>query len=112
VLIDLDSAALEPAPDLLAAAAALAGPEGRPEGPPGPAGPGGRPEVPVAPAGPDPRRWVLTGGEDHALAATFPPATALPAHWRVIGRVRQGQGVRLDGRPFHGPAGWEHFRAS
>ena len=23
--------------------------------------------------------WVLTGGEDHALVAAFPPGTALPA---------------------------------
>ena len=34
--------------------------------------------------------WVLTGGEDHALVATFPPGTALPARWRVIGEVRDG----------------------
>ena len=39
---------------------------------------------------PDPRRalaWVLTGGEDHALAATFPPRVALPPRWTVIGEV-------------------------
>ena len=34
----------------------------------------------------DPLVFVLTGGEDHALAACFPPSTALPDRWRVIGR--------------------------
>ena len=32
--------------------------------------------------------WVLTGGEDHSLVATFPPSARLPSHWRVIGHVR------------------------
>ena len=32
--------------------------------------------------------WVLGGGEDHALVATFPGAP--PAGWRVIGRVLDG----------------------
>jgi thiamine-monophosphate kinase len=54
--------------------------------------------------------WVLTGGEDHALVATFPPGTALPARWRVIGEVREGAGVTVDGAPRQGPAGWQHFR--
>ena len=43
--------------------------------------------------------WVLTGGEDHALVATFPPGTALPGRWRVIGEVRAGAGVTVDGAP-------------
>ncbi len=54
--------------------------------------------------------WVLTGGEDHALVATFPPGTALPARWRVIGEVRAGAGVTVDGAPHQGPGGWQHFR--
>ncbi len=54
--------------------------------------------------------WVLTGGEDHALAAMFPPGTALPARWRVIGEVRDGAGVTVDGAPHQGPGGWQHFR--
>jgi thiamine-monophosphate kinase len=54
--------------------------------------------------------WVLTGGEDHALVAAFPPGTALPARWRVIGEVRAGAGVTVDGAPHQGPAGWQHFR--
>ena len=54
--------------------------------------------------------WVLTGGEDHALVATFPPGTALPARWRVIGEARDGTGVTVDGTPHQGPGGWQHFR--
>jgi thiamine-monophosphate kinase len=52
---------------------------------------------------------MLAGGEDHALAATFPSGTALPAHWTVIGQVLQGRGVRVDGQVFLGQAGWDHF---
>ena len=54
--------------------------------------------------------WVLTGGEDHSLVATFPPSTALPPRWRVIGAVRAGRGITVDGGPYEGPVGWEHFR--
>ena len=54
-------------------------------------------------------RWVLAGGEDHALAATFPAGTGLPGHWSVIGNVRDGHGVTVDSRPAEGRGGWEHF---
>ncbi|MFL6098331.1 MAG: thiamine-phosphate kinase [Actinomycetales bacterium] len=59
-------------------------------------------------------RWVLTGGEDHPLLATFPPGP-VPAPYRTIGAVvARGDGpVLADGRP---PAeligevtGWDHF---
>ncbi|MFE3196669.1 thiamine-phosphate kinase [Embleya sp. NPDC059237] len=59
--------------------------------------------------GADPLNWVLTGGEDHALAATFPAGTALPARWRVIGRVHTGTGVTVDGRDPDVAGGWDHF---
>jgi thiamine-monophosphate kinase len=59
--------------------------------------------------GADWQRWVLTGGEDHALAATFPAETSLPGSWSVIGTVRSGHGVVLDSRPADGPRGWDHF---
>jgi thiamine-monophosphate kinase len=99
VLIDIDTGRLAPGPDLLAAAARLdAAGSAAPAGSSGPAGL------------PRPLIWMLTGGEDHALAATFPPGTALPAHWPVIGQVRQGRGVRVDGHPFGGRGGWDHFR--
>lgn len=58
----------------------------------------------------DPYSWILGGGDDHALAATFPRAVALPAEWRPIGRVTEGAGVTVDGRRYDGPAGWDHFR--
>ncbi|MFN2494353.1 MAG: thiamine-phosphate kinase [Pseudonocardiaceae bacterium] len=59
--------------------------------------------------GADPRHWVLTGGEDHALLASFPPGVALPPGWIVIGAVRDGRGVTVDGVAYGGPAGWAHF---
>jgi thiamine-monophosphate kinase len=59
--------------------------------------------------GADPLAWVLTGGEDHALAACFPAAVALPDTWRVIGRVAGGEGVLVDGAPYDGPGGWQSF---
>ncbi len=57
----------------------------------------------------DPLQWLLTGGEDHALAATFPPDVDLPMAWSVIGRVEAGEGVLVDGAPFEGPGGWRSF---
>jgi thiamine-monophosphate kinase len=53
--------------------------------------------------------WMLTGGEDHALVATFPAGRALPAYWTVIGQLRAGQGVLVNGNPVIGRAGWKHF---
>ena len=59
---------------------------------------------------PEGRALALSGGEDHAFAATFPPITALPEEWQVIGVVMDGTpGVTVDGDPY-GPAGWDHFR--
>lgn len=57
----------------------------------------------------DPLRWILTGGDDYALAATFPADVELPATWRVIGSVADGDGVRVDGRRWT-VGGHEHFR--
>jgi len=56
----------------------------------------------------DPLRWLLTGGEDHALVATFPSASDVPAGWAVIGRVREGEGVQVDGAPYP-HQGWDSF---
>ncbi|MCA2175108.1 thiamine-phosphate kinase [Nonomuraea glycinis] len=68
---------------------------------------------PVAAAGKelgaDPLDWILTGGEDHALAAVFPAQVALPPSWLVVGRVVAGEGVHVAGRAA-GPGGWDHFR--
>lgn len=57
----------------------------------------------------DPLVWVLTGGDDYALAATFPVSAELPEPWRVIGVVSAGEGVRVDGRRWP-VGGHEHFR--
>lgn len=59
----------------------------------------------------DPLRWVLTGGEDHALAATFPPSGGLPDGWRRIGLVTASANeVTVNGEPYHEAPGWEHWR--
>lgn len=69
-----------------------------------------RPLVDVGNAlGVDPYDWILTGGDEHALAATFPPGIELPQPWRVVGRALAGEGVLVDGEPLeHG--GHDHFR--
>jgi thiamine-monophosphate kinase len=60
--------------------------------------------------GVDPYVWLLAGGDDHALAATFPPGVTLPEAWRVIGAVHEGTGVTVDRKPWTGGTGWDHFR--
>ena len=57
----------------------------------------------------DPLHWLLGGGDDHALAACFPPEVDLPMAWSVVGRVQAGEGVLVDGSPWTGPAGWTAF---
>ena len=58
----------------------------------------------------DPLVWVLTGGEDHALLATFPPGTALPEGFVAVGEVRAGDpGVLVDEAPYVGRGGHDHF---
>lgn len=63
--------------------------------------------------GADPMTWVLTGGEDHALAATFPPGR-VPQGWLRIGGVvdasADGPAVTVDGVAWAGGAGWQHWR--
>lgn len=82
VAVDLDTAALEVPEPFVAVGAALNA---------------------------DPLSFVLTGGEDHALLATFPAGAALPEGWRVIGSVSAGEGVTVDGEAYEGPPGWTHF---
>lgn len=60
--------------------------------------------------GVDPYLWLLAGGDDHALAATFPPGVTLPEGWRPIGMVHEGTGVTVDRKPWTGGMGWDHFR--
>jgi thiamine-monophosphate kinase len=61
--------------------------------------------------GTDWREWALSGGEDHALAASFPPDASLPAGWIVVGIVVEGNGVTVDARPWDSRGGWDHFSA-
>jgi thiamine-monophosphate kinase len=89
VLVNLDGARLIPDPALLEAATWLSA-------------------APSAEA--MALEWVLTGGEDHSLVAAFPPGVVLPERWRVIGEVRGGSGVTVDGSAHQGPGGWQHFR--
>jgi thiamine-monophosphate kinase len=60
--------------------------------------------------GVDPLRFVLSGGDDHALAATYPAGTTLPAHWATVGEVLEGSGVTVNGAAYDGAPGHEHFR--
>jgi thiamine-monophosphate kinase len=85
VRVDLDGGQLAPGPELKAAADAL-----------------GDPALAAV--------WVLTGGEDHAMLACFPPGASVPPAFRPIGVVRVGNGVVVDGAPWRGADGWHHFR--
>ena len=58
----------------------------------------------------DPLGWVLGGGDDHALLATFPAGRVLPEGFVAIGAVSAGDpAVLVDGAPWEGPAGHDHF---
>lgn len=52
---------------------------------------------------------ALTGGEDHALLATFPTGIELPGGFRAIGAVVAGDGLLVDGRPFDERGGWDPY---
>lgn len=62
-----------------------------------------------AATGTDPLRFILTGGEDHSLLATFPASAALPEGFVVIGEVRAGEGVTVDGSAWEDDGGHSHF---
>ncbi len=59
--------------------------------------------------GADPMAFVLTGGDDHALAATFPADVPLPVGWTPVGEVGAGEGVTVDGTSYDGSDGHRHF---
>jgi thiamine-monophosphate kinase len=62
----------------------------------------------AAATGADPLSFILGGGEDHSLLATFPSAS-VPDGWTVIGSVSEGSGTTVDGAAYDGPTGWTHF---
>src|SRR5215212_3179899 len=63
----------------------------------------------------DPYSLILTGGEDHALAATFAASSPLPEGWLPIGSVRapgvDGPRVLVDGVSWESATGFDHFRS-
>ena len=63
----------------------------------------------------DPYSLILTGGEDHALAATFSAAAELPEGWFPIGSVgavgADGPRVLVDGASWDSAGGFDHFRS-
>jgi thiamine-monophosphate kinase len=69
----------------------------------------------AAATGSDPYTFVLTGGDDHALAATFPSPDAVPAGWLVVGAAGFADddhpGVMVDGAVWESSAGFDHFRS-
>jgi thiamine-monophosphate kinase len=96
-VLEADAAALAPTAELLARCADGIAEESVGPDPTGP---------------PDPWAWVLGGGEEHALLATFDPGD-VPAGFRRIGRVRalapgEEPGVLLDGSAL-GDLGFDHF---
>ena len=59
--------------------------------------------------GVEPRPWVIGGGEDHALLATFPATSQIPRAFKPIGRVglRTGESsLTLDSQPLP-ESGWD-----
>lgn len=61
----------------------------------------------------DPMRWVLAGGEDHGLLATFPPGIQVPAGFTAIGSVQapgdnESPGIKIAGQAAD-TGGWDHF---
>ncbi|MCF3937915.1 thiamine-phosphate kinase [Gordonia tangerina] len=58
--------------------------------------------------GVDLREWTVAGGEDHELLGAFAAGT-VPPGWTTIGEVRDGTGVRVDGRAVQDLRGWQSF---
>jgi thiamine-monophosphate kinase len=69
----------------------------------------------AAATGSDPYTLLFTGGDDHALAATFPAAATVPEGWYVVGSVAAADhdhnGVVVDGKEWESSAGFDHFRS-
>lgn len=57
--------------------------------------------------GADAAAWVLTGGDDHAFAATLPAEAVVP--FPRIGTVHAGAGVLVDGERWPDAGGHDHF---
>ena len=70
-------------------------------------------DLPAQALGVAPISWVLQGGEDHSLLATFPASAQIPRSFKTIGRVVEGAGhdVLLDGQPVS-DTGWDSITGS
>lgn len=56
--------------------------------------------------------WVLTGGEDHGLLATFSADAELPEEFRIVGTVVEARDERVlmgGAPPAVNDSGWDHF---
>lgn len=62
--------------------------------------------------------WVLTGGEDHGILATFPLDAKIPEGFSVVGQVAEtgraaASAVTVAGATWAGQAsGWDHFQGA
>jgi thiamine-monophosphate kinase len=69
----------------------------------------------AAQLGQDPTWWALSGGDDHAIVATFAPDVVLPEGFHRIGEVitAPGEGERglvtVDGQLAQQPPGYQHY---
>jgi thiamine-monophosphate kinase len=70
-------------------------------------------DLPAQGLGVEPISWVLQGGEDHSLLATFPADATLPRSFKAIGKVIAGSenAVLLDGKPVS-DTGWDSITGS
>lgn len=53
--------------------------------------------------------WVLAGGEDHGLLATFPPDRPLPPEFTAVGSVKPGRPLVTLASRATALRGWDHF---
>ena len=60
--------------------------------------------------GVDPMQFLLSGGDDHPIVATFADPGVVPEGWTVIGACTAGDPVvTVDGADYEGPRGHLHF---
>jgi thiamine-monophosphate kinase len=60
----------------------------------------------------DPLIWLLTGGDDHGLVATFTTESVIPRDFTVIGTVSQVDGdavITVDGQARPELRGFDHY---